>query len=63
MVSDIATLLRVGARLQGRLLGTPFGALGAPATELVLDGLGALAPVLGALTRTVATVLGQEPAA
>jgi hypothetical protein len=29
----------------------------------VLDGLGALAPVLGALTRTIATVLGQEPAA
>jgi ParB/RepB/Spo0J family partition protein len=63
MVTDIATLLRVGARLQARLLGTPLGALGAPATELVLDGLGTLAPVLTALARTVATVLGQEQAA
>jgi ParB/RepB/Spo0J family partition protein len=63
MVTDIATLLRVGARLQARLLGTPLGALGAPATELVVDGLGALAPVLGALARTVATVIGQEQAA
>lgn len=63
LVTDIAMLLRVSARLQGRLLGTPFGALGAPATELVLDGLGTLAPVLAALARTVATVLGQEQAA
>lgn len=63
MVTDIATLVRVGARLQARLLGAPLGALGAPATELVLDGLGALAPVLGALTRTVAAVRGQEQAA
>ena len=63
VVTDIATLLRVGARLQARLLGTPLGALGVPATELVLDGLGTLAPVLTALTRTVATVMGQEQAA
>lgn len=63
MMTDVATLLRVGARLQARLLGTPLGALGAPATELVLDGLGALAPVLRSLARTVATVLGQEQAA
>jgi ParB/RepB/Spo0J family partition protein len=63
VVTDIATLLRVAARLQARLLGTPLGALGTPATEIVLDGLGALAPVLTALARTVATVLGQEQAA
>jgi hypothetical protein len=63
MVTEIATLLRVAARLQARLLGTPLGALGAPATELVLDGLGPLAPVLTALARTVATVLAQEQAA
>jgi len=63
MVIDIATLLRVGARLQARLLGTPLGALGAPATELVLDGLGTLAPMLTALTRTVTTVMGLEQAA
>jgi len=29
----------------------------------VIDGLGALAPVLTALARTVATVLGQDQAA
>ncbi|HEX6692240.1 MAG TPA: ParB/RepB/Spo0J family partition protein, partial [Burkholderiales bacterium] len=63
MVTDIATLLRVSARLQARLLGTPLGALGAPATELVLDGLSTLAPVLTALARTAATVLGQDQAA
>ncbi|HEX8113711.1 MAG TPA: hypothetical protein VF516_38530, partial [Kofleriaceae bacterium] len=63
MVTDIATLVRVGARLQARLLGTPLGALGAPAAEVVLDRLGALAPTLTALTRTVATVLGTEQAA
>ena len=63
VVTDIATLLRVAARLQAQLLGTPLGALGTPATEIVLDGLGALAPVLTALARTVATVLGQEHAA
>jgi len=63
MVTDIAALLRVCARLQARLLGTPLGALGAPATELVLDGLGALVPVLTTLARTVATVIGEERAA
>jgi ParB/RepB/Spo0J family partition protein len=63
MVTDIATLLRVGTRLQARLLGTPLGALGAPATEVVVDGLGALAPVLTALARTIATVIGEERAA
>jgi hypothetical protein len=63
MMTDVATLLRVSARLQARLLGTPLGALGAPATELVLDGLGTLAPVLTTLARTVAAVLGQEQAA
>jgi ParB/RepB/Spo0J family partition protein len=61
LVTDIATLVRVTARLQARLLGTPLGALGGPASVVVLDGLGALAPALGALNRTIATVLGQEP--
>ena len=62
MVTDIATLLRVGPRLQARLLGTPLGALGASVTELVVDGLGTLAPVLTALGRTIATVIGEEQA-
>ena len=63
MMTEVATLLRVSARLQARLLGTPLGALGAPAAELVLDGLSGPAPVLTALARTIATVLDQEPPA
>jgi len=63
MMTDIATLMRVGTRLQARLLGTPLGALGASATEVVVDGLGAVAPVVTALARTIATVIGEERAA
>lgn len=63
MMTDIAALLRTGARLQARLLGTPFGVLGGPASELVLDGLGTLSPVLAALVRTIATVTGHKDAA
>ena len=63
MVTDIATLMRVGARLQARLLGTPLGAFGASAAEVVFDRLGVLAPALAALARTVTMVLGTEPAA
>ena len=63
MVTDIATLLRVGTRLQARLLGTPLGALGASATEIVLDGLGAVAPLLTTLAQTIAMVIGEERAA
>lgn len=62
MASDIATILRVAARLQARLLATPLGALSAPAASVVLDGLVALAPVLAALTRTVSTVTGEHAA-
>lgn len=60
MAADIATLLRVSARLQSRLLGTPLGALGTPAAEVVFDGLVALAPVLDALRTTVAMVTGTK---
>ena len=63
MMADVATLLRVAARLDARLLGTPLGALGAPATEVVLDGLVALGPVLAALGRTLTAVTGEERAA
>jgi ParB-like chromosome segregation protein Spo0J len=62
IASDVATLLRVAARLQARLLATPLGALGAPAASVVLDGLIALSPVLAALARTVATVTGEQAA-
>jgi ParB family transcriptional regulator, chromosome partitioning protein len=63
MAQDVAMLLRLAARLQARLLATPLGALGAPAAEVVLDGLLALAPVLTALGRTVDSVSGKERAA
>lgn len=62
MASDVATILRVAARLQARLMATPLGALGAPAASVVLDGLVALTPVLAALARTVATVTGERAA-
>jgi ParB/RepB/Spo0J family partition protein len=63
MMADVATLLRAGARLEARLLGTPLGALGAPAAEVVLDGLVTLGPVLAALSRTLSAVTGEERAA
>lgn len=63
MAADVATLLRIGARLEARLLGTPLGALGASAGGVVFDGLVALAPVLSALARTIASVTGKEEAA
>jgi ParB/RepB/Spo0J family partition protein len=63
MMADVATLLRVAARLEARLLGTPLGALGAPAAEVILDGLVALGPVLAALGRRLTAVTGEERAA
>jgi hypothetical protein len=60
MMADVATLLRVAARLESRLVGTPLGALGAPAAEIVLDGLVALGLVLTALGRTLAAVTTTE---
>jgi len=60
MASDVATLLRVAARLQARLLATPLGALGPSAVEVIVDGLIALRPVLGALTETLIAVTGVE---
>lgn len=62
MAADVATMLRIAARLQARLIATPLGALGAPAASIVLDGLVALSPVLAALARTVATVTGEQAA-
>lgn len=59
MAADVATLFRVGARLEARLLGTPLGALGASAGGVVFDGLVALTPVLDALARTIASVTGK----
>jgi ParB/RepB/Spo0J family partition protein len=60
MAADIATVRRVSARLQARLLGTPLLTLGLPAAEVLREGLVHLAPVLAALGRTVAVVLDEE---
>jgi ParB/RepB/Spo0J family partition protein len=60
IAADVATLLRVAARLQARLLGNPLGALGAPAAEVIVDGLVALAPVVDSLGKTLDTVIGRE---
>lgn len=62
MAADVATMLRVAARLEARLLATPLGAMG-PAASVVFDGLVALAPVVATLARTIAAVTGKDHAA
>lgn len=63
MAGDVATLLRVAARLEARLLANPLAAFGDGAAQVIFDGLITLAPVLAALERTLATVMGKAPAA
>ena len=63
MAADIATALRVASRLQARLLARPIDAFGSGASEVIFDGLIALAPTLTALSGTVSTVIGRERAA
>ena len=63
MAADVATLLRVAARLQARLLARPIDAFGSGAAEVIFDGLIALAPSLASLGVTVSAVLGKERAA
>ncbi len=60
MMADIATLTRVAARLQTRLLGAPLGALGPRAAELAASALSTLMPVLTALGQTITTVTGKD---
>jgi ParB-like chromosome segregation protein Spo0J len=57
---DIATLRRVAGRLEARLGATPLGTLGAPAAEILVEGLVGLGPVLGALRRTLAQITKKE---
>lgn len=54
--ADIATVHRVAARLQARLLAAPLRAFGPTAAELLANGLTALVPVLAALQRTISAV-------
>lgn len=56
---DIETLRRVAARLHARLAATPLIALGA----IVGDALVRLAPVLRALSATLAKAIGEDKAA
>jgi ParB-like chromosome segregation protein Spo0J len=55
--ADVATLRRVGARLEARLLARPLTALGSGATEVVRHALEQLLPVLDVLSRAVARAL------
>jgi len=54
--ADIATVHRVAARLQARLLATPLRTFGPTAAQLMAESLHALQPVLAALDRTIGAV-------
>jgi hypothetical protein len=54
--ADIATVHRVAARLEARLLATPLRTFGPSAAELLATSLEALQPVLMALSRTILAV-------
>jgi hypothetical protein len=60
-LADIATITRVAARLQARLLGQPLAALGPRGAQLTARALSSLAPVLVALGHTITTVTGEDP--
>lgn len=55
--ADVATVHRIAGRLQARLLAAPMATHGAGAAELIVTALRGLQPVLGALTRTIASVV------
>jgi ParB family transcriptional regulator, chromosome partitioning protein len=56
LISDVAVLRRVAAKVEARLLAAPLLALGPSAAELVAESLESLAPVLAALQRTIGRV-------
>lgn len=59
MAADVATVLRIAARLQARLLATPLCTMG-PAGAVVFDGLVALAPVIATLAETIASITAKD---
>jgi len=61
MMSDVASLTRVGARLEARLLSQPLLAFGPRVAEVASDALSSLVPVLHALLRTITYVTGKDP--
>jgi ParB-like chromosome segregation protein Spo0J len=63
MASDVARVRAIAARLETRLLATPLKTFTPDAAELLREALGRLSPVLHALARVIATVVGQKDAA
>jgi hypothetical protein len=59
LVSDAASLTRVAARLQARLLERPLGSLGDQAAQVASRSLSALTPVLLSLCETLDRVLAH----
>jgi hypothetical protein len=57
LAADVATVHRVAARLQSRLLAAPVETHGANTAELIVNGLRGLEPVLGALLRSIESVV------
>jgi hypothetical protein len=57
LAADVATVHRTAARLQARLLAAPVATHGAEAAELIVGALRGLEPVLGALSRSIASVV------
>jgi hypothetical protein len=57
LAADVATVHRTAARLQARLLAAPVATHGAEAAELIVNGLHGLEPVLGALLRSIESVV------
>jgi len=62
LMGDVATLSRVAARLEARLLAQPLAALGARPGELCAHALSTLVPILAALGRTIAHAIGETAA-
>jgi ParB-like chromosome segregation protein Spo0J len=57
LAADVATVHRTAARLQARLLAAPVETHGANTAELIVNGLRGLEPVLGALLRSIESVV------
>jgi len=56
LLSDVAALHRIAARVQVRLMAAPLLALGPSVAQLVAESLESLAPVLAVLQRTITRV-------
>jgi ParB-like chromosome segregation protein Spo0J len=63
MASDVARVCAIATRLEIRLLATPLATFTPAAAELLRAALGRLAPVLRALARVIATIVGRQDAA